>query len=387
MEEKDDLMKKLSEKEVEFNEKVKQQQQTIKGFKKAAQKNDLISLMDALESEVIPQGFGQLRSDLFKQLISVIEEEADMHNLELKKGHHKSDVNVHVRNFGQLFQSIATIDLAKKEVHISERQWVYVFKKWNSGAGSTEELQDLFEYKESLMPSKQEESTSDRGQLGTEYERVTHLIKKVEEQVEEDRIALEKRPSTAVLLQELELFTAFLAKYGFKLVVEGMQKTSHYLLRTPHRYEEDHTSKMTKLQKFFARPVNKPTIDQLHTHFVGGMIEFGVSPILTLASADNEYVSGWYERRLSYSEWIQLPKVFRDEEFEVLLAGTDVLKVQHNETGNVATFYPNGNIYVVKPDVEKIHAIESQVGLLPFVWNHGFEDWLQLIVKNTIHTH
>lgn len=185
---------------------------------------------------------------------------------------------------------------------------------------------------------------------------------------------------------EIENILNFFKGNGFKLKKNGFKKESHYVFKTPHRWEESHIEEMTMLQRIFSRKRNAPTREEENTHHT--YFPYSPHPLLSLIEVDDESGRDWYERRFVLSsEWNRIRDLFKGDDFsfsqkrydDTSLCGVAI----HKPSGNKLIFYPNGHIVAIIPEDADPKKLTSYVGILPLFWTNRFDEWIGILIENT----
>lgn len=367
----------LSKTERMYTEKIAAQKETIQALKKAKEENTLNGYLNALTLGNMPSEFHHVKKEFVETICAFLKDEANLNQVSVNTLGETD--RLHLKLDG-LYGTLLTVSLKKRELTFREGDWITLFTRWRDPERNAVNEDWLNKRLQKLRMSRTGEEEDNLREIQVIETELSQL-----KELEQKWVSAKKAPSLKGVIQEFLNVIELLKKEGFTVRKVGMEPKTHYMLKTPFRWEEDHTKGLSKFQKRFARPVNKPTRDQQNTHYGGGMLEYPLGTVLALVRHSNENTREWYERRMLGNEWLMLNDLYKTEGFSVRRDETNGLEVTHLESGNVATFYSNGHIWVTIPEGADETLVTSYVGILPFLSHPAFRTLRKELIKNTFH--
>lgn len=358
----------LSKSELAYTERLQAENETIQVFNKAREEDQISGYLQALSSDVVPKEFIHVKGEFQLRIHELIEELAQLTHLKARSYNGEGTIYMHIEH---RYESLVDINTRKKYLHINGKRWVNEFSKYLD--------EDLFAWREEWLEYKSKKLA---GRVAKSNEDFLHEVEKLKQDkrlIEKERAEWERAelfPPAHEIIQEVDRIIEVMEREGYAVYIDGMERKSHYMLKSRYRWEEDHSHKLSKLQRKFARPVNQPTMSQRNTHFASGIVERSIGCLYVLTTPGNKSTIDFYERRFTEEEWKKIRSIPSLSKFRVE-SGLEVVQMKYQPTGTVISIYPNGNILVDVPQESDDSLLATRVGLLPFLWHPAVKEILK----------
>ena len=362
----------LSQSELAYAEKLQKENEAIQIFKQAQEEDTISGHLIALSLKHVPQEFHKVKREFQLRLHELIQKEAELSHFKARSYEGSSVIHMHL---DPNYESLVNIDTKNKELHVNSKRWLNEFSKYVND--------EVLTWREEWLVHKKKGVESRTAKSREDLPQEEVLIEKYEKALKKDRAEWEEGGSDLLIdevVQEVYRLVSVMEKEGYRILIQGIEREAHYMMKARYRWEEDHSKLMSKWQRKFALPVNQPTNDDRHSHFGSGMVERRVGTLFVLTTPDNEYTREFYDRRFSNEEWNTLRNIPNLTNFEVL-AGYEQVVLTYKPIGTQITLYPNGHVWVKVPENSDPNLLTTHLALLPFLWHPGIQEFFNEMSK------